>query len=72
MAGRYSMREYLRFKIKFLKKRLVAEPMGHRTRKWTETELARLQGELKKLNAEIMEIKVAKIQASARALIQAK
>lgn len=56
-GGPYSDQKQLRWEIKRLKSDIEAKPMGPRTRKWTESELADLQEKLKKLNAEIREMK---------------
>lgn len=68
-GGPYSDQKYLRFQIKMLKNDLSAKPMGPMVRRWTEAELEGLQAKLKKLNAEIREMKK---QDSVKALLQAK
>jgi|CXWL01.1.fsa_nt_gi hypothetical protein len=69
--GPYSEQRYLRLQITWLKNDLEEKPMGIRTRKQVEAELRDLQAKLKKLNAQIKVMKMAKIQDSARALMQA-
>ena len=56
-GGPYSDQKQLRWEIKMLKSDLGAKPMGPRTRKRVERELADFQARLKKLNAEIREMK---------------
>jgi hypothetical protein len=56
-GGPYSDQKYLRWEINQVKQDLAAKPMGPRTRKGVEKWLVELQGRLKKLNAEIREMK---------------
>ena len=52
-GGPYSDQKSLRFKVRELKNDLANKPMGPRTRKSVEKELAKIQAKLKEVNAKI-------------------
>ena len=63
-GGPYADQKQLRWEINRLKSDLGAKPMGPRTRKRVERELADTQAVLKTLNAEIREMKKSRTKSS--------